>query len=712
MESPQEEGARVEETLPVLLFSEAEVDALEERVPPIGGIWSFVKRWLSALKYAILLLIINAVAIGFAFHFWDSATSKYRNHKYSEARTDDFYMDRDDEYFYSNQSSSYETGYTEYMAVSCGLFCITFLVDTFVCFMAARHFERLFDTARADTPATETTLNDTGETTGSEDAINFIKVSKSIDASFRHSTESASHTSLVCLLYALFAMSAWMALVSSIRLVRIPLEPDRCTFAKVEREFRWNNGGGEYTDPVTSELHELIMKNISTNVPADVQTWVDQTTRSPGSGPPGSGRAALNLSSYLELDDGSVVFPVNSLKGARIVKYFADNQSAVEFPLAYLPASFDGGNTDDRIRNYEISGDEFERFPPWLIAFPQSAPYIGWCGLQRDFMYGWRNFVVCSSINKTDVQAFETSGDSNQFYTTEDELWLLTRASGPLGSDRWSQYFRYYVSMILTSIDVSGLRQTVHAQVNYTYSDEIYQSWEVSNYDPEFIDPTCVAESWVQNGLGIIALLILSWYLYRMDVASCTVPMVTSVAAVLWLGAYSTTPLVLAVLSHVVIFLRMIMGSQRAKCSVLLKRFVAVASMDWAMYSLLLGSASVAFVMSEGQFYIPGIRQMVLGAYVLVAVGILAVALLLDHPIFFIAAAVILVASLIMSGILMITIGIRGILLLFVMLCFSLGFYHLGRLLRTYRVHMFVYGRRCFRWMRSRVVTSRPRTEE
>lgn len=418
------------------------------------------------------------------------------------------------------------------------------------------------------------------------------------------------------------------------------------------------------------------------------------------------------MSSYLELDDGSVVFPVNSLKGARIVKYFADNQSAVEFPLAYLPASFDGGNTDDRIRNYEISGDEFERFPPWLIAFPQSAPYIGWCGLQRDFMYGWRNFVVCSSINKTDVQAFETSGDSNQFYTTEDELWLLTRASGPLGSDRWSQYFRYYVSMILTSIDVSGLRQTVHAQVNYTYSDEIYQSWEVSNYDPEFIDPTCVAESWVQNGLGIIALLILSWYLYRMDVASCTVPMVTSVAAVLWLGAYSTTPLVLAVLSHVVIFLRMIMGSQRAKCSVLLKRFVAVASMDWAMYSLLLGSASVAFVMSEGQFYIPGIRQMVLGAYVLVAVGILAVALLLDHPIFFIAAAVILVASLIMSGILMITIGIRGILLLFVMLCFSLGFYHLGRLLRTYRVHMFVYGRRCFRWMRSRVVTSRPRTEE
>ena len=281
----------------------------------------------------------------------------------------------------------------------------------------------------------------------------------------------------------------------------------------------------------------------------------------------------------------------------------------------------------------------------------------------------------CRNVNASDAVSFQIRhSDYRLLYGTDDALWI---ASGSMG--------QLTISVSLSSIDINRLQHTIHAEAEKIYHFSASDNqWASQSH--------CALGRWGSYGLELSFLIVVAFGLYRMDVASWSVPAVGALVLVLMSTGAKITPVVLALLGLGTLLFRAARGQAWPF-------YVAVPTMDWAYSFLLLSSVVVAICsrMMDRRH----VTKYGLASFFIVGMTALVAAILVNHPTYFIVAGLVGLVCPCLAVASILLLDLEAFFVSILLLVVSVCVYVLGRVLRKYRFHIIVHGRRCYSSLRS-----------
>lgn len=672
-------GTKEEDNVPHVLLS-----LEEDKVPAFTSHYTQIRRYFKLFGYPLKVLFGNVIS----FVLVQSLVLPwYNNGGYRPG-----YLHGGSGSFYEN--AQFKTMLSAGLAIS----LMTWVVDGHICLHGARTMEAKANSKGTSDVDTEGTAANPAATNKEEEETHqeLLKLSRRVDAAFGFS----SSTFVVGLLYALFTLAVWQAVQSGTSLLQVQILPAQDL---PEKGRCFVTGNFAYDGPFEGEEEEEGIASLKKSdgfedLPAGVQKWINQqpadqhhVVHALGHG--GEANKAAGRKPYLPMLDGSLVF--TKAVGDRFSRRGSDNKDRQAGIAVYSPEDKtvqEYVSTPPKGRNARRDEGEVE-----LIGFPGQGPYSGWCGVFK--AYGnnvMEDEVLCYNTNTTKMQRFEAISDKGSrwhgwdsgvysFYATDDTLWTANKRGFYRPSFRSYEDSRINV-VTLISYNIQTMEKHVSLKRNATDNSGtlIYHHRAVSK--------NCRTYYWINIVVGLLALGLLSSYLYRLDVPSCSLPAATALsllmnAIVEPAGAGMT---LLAVACGCLFLLVAVRRSS------MVWKYVSTEMVIWALYSLQLASNWYFWSQSawddmlfEGQVLMSTLPFPLVSFLVAAATTVL-----LDHPYFQVLA--VCLGGLSLLSVVFVLAGLNFLLFPVILLALALGCFRAGTLLQMYRVHVVVYaGRSC-----------------
>ena len=606
---------------------------------------------------------------------------------------------------------------------------LTFLYDAYISFNGATTFDNKWKDEQQHHDGNGATTNpstatNTAGTTGITNPNNgddnacydYLKLSKRVDTMFGCGTSGGgTATFIVCFLYSVWAVSLWQASAAATGLLEIQFVSPNDIPTKGMCFMNDFFSDGYYDDDFDEQEQRnkdarKDVPNFNT-LPGTVQEWLQQlqirgNVFSARDRPPNSKFDFNQSLPYLEVVDGTFVFAKAIGDRYRRRHYgtnIMDNKPGI--------AVYNPRNTTSIIEEHNpMSYSKIKRGGLWnalmdypqdneeeveLIGFPaKGPPYVGWCGIFK--AYGnniLEDEVICYNAKSQHMTRFdlvrdtgrEWNGWSNSDYAFlglgDSELWMYTNRKVYRQDGKKNVHI-----LTVMSFNMETMEKHVALKTETERKNNFMRRSGTS------INPSCTAHVWMTTLVSLIVLSILSAYLYRADIPSCTAPLSLSLSLVissfLHPAAAGAVLLLMALLC-----LYLLVGVGRSSK---IWKFTSTTMLIWALYVLQLSASWVFWSPSfldydffENEIYFTFLPFPLLSFVVAATTNVV-----LNHP--FLQVLALGFGSLSIVSVIMVLMGLNFLLVPLFLLALSLGCFRAGSLLQLYRVHIIVHSRRFF----------------